>query len=61
MAEMTMDDMDCLNGLRWIATDQRERYLAANPGATDDFKPLDQCTKDDLLAELNSEQFRSAG
>jgi hypothetical protein len=41
--------------------DQRIRWLADNPDTADPFKPLDQCTKDELLAELNSTEFRAAG
>jgi hypothetical protein len=54
-------EQEAINKLADKVQDQRVRYLAANPDQPDDFKPIEQCTKEELLAELNSVEFRSAG
>jgi|SRR3982750_1646162 len=43
-----------MSDLMFRVIEQRQRYLVAHPDQSDDFKPLDECTEDELLAELNS-------
>jgi hypothetical protein len=42
-------------------SDQRLRYIMANPDVKiGSFRPVDSMTKDELLAELNSDESKNA-